>query len=87
MNYENQKQVHLMVWEENPNKRNTNNEIKFNVPKETIIITGGVGSFGQAITKRLLAKEDVKAIRIFSRDEYKQAEINCLKAIDRLLLK
>lgn len=40
MNYENQKEVHLMVWEENPNKRNTNNEIKFNIPKTTIIEVG-----------------------------------------------
>lgn len=37
MNYENKKEVHLMVWEENPNKRNSNNEIKFNIPKESII--------------------------------------------------
>ena len=31
MNYENLKDCHLMVWEENPNKRNVNNEIKFNI--------------------------------------------------------
>lgn len=40
MNYENQKEVRLMVWEENPNKRNTNNEIKFNIPKTSTIEVG-----------------------------------------------
>ncbi|MFA5864695.1 MAG: SDR family NAD(P)-dependent oxidoreductase [Phycisphaerae bacterium] len=38
---------------------------------KTILITGGTGSFGKAVTKRLL-KTDVKEIRIFSRDELKQ---------------
>ena len=37
-----------------------------------ILITGGTGSLGQALTKRLL-KEDVDVIRIFSRDELKQS--------------
>ena len=37
-----------------------------------ILVTGGTGSLGQAITKKLL-KEDVKVIRIFSRDELKQS--------------
>ena len=36
-----------------------------------ILITGGTGSLGQALTKRLL-KEDVEVIRIFSRNENKQ---------------
>lgn len=40
MNYENQKDCHLMVWEENPNKRNVNNEIKFNIPKTTNVEVG-----------------------------------------------
>lgn len=34
MDYFNQKQAHLMIWEENPKKRNTNNIIKFNLSKE-----------------------------------------------------
>lgn len=42
MNYENQQQVHLMVWEENPNKRNQNNEIKFNALKSIDIEIGDV---------------------------------------------
>ncbi len=36
-----------------------------------ILITGGTGSLGQALTKRLLG-EDVDSIRIFSRNENKQ---------------
>lgn len=32
MNYHNTEDVHLMVWEENPKKRNVNNVIKFNLP-------------------------------------------------------
>lgn len=41
---------------------------------ETLLITGGTGSFGQAVLKRFLATS-VKEIRIFSRDEKKQEEI------------
>tara|TARA_Y100000817_G_scaffold310163_1_gene300348 strand:+ start:3366 stop:4355 length:990 start_codon:yes stop_codon:yes gene_type:complete len=39
-----------------------------------ILITGGTGSLGQALTKRLL-KSDVDIIRIFSRNESKQIEM------------
>ena len=39
-----------------------------------VLITGGTGSLGQALT-RLLLKSDVKAIRIFSRNESKQVEM------------
>ena len=41
---------------------------------KTILITGGTGSLGQSLTKRLL-KFNVKAIRIFSRNESKQIEM------------
>ena len=41
---------------------------------KTILITGGTGSLGQALTKRLL-KMDPQAIRIFSRNESKQIEM------------
>ncbi len=37
----------------------------------TILITGGTGSFGRALTKELL-KHDIKALRIYSRNEYLQ---------------
>ena len=39
-----------------------------------ILITGGTGSLGQALTKKLL-KLNVNAIRIFSRNESKQVEM------------
>ena len=39
-----------------------------------ILITGGTGSLGQALTKKLL-KTDVDTIRIFSRNESKQVEM------------
>jgi UDP-glucose 4-epimerase len=41
---------------------------------KTLMITGGTGSFGQAVLNRFLAT-DVEEIRIFSRDEKKQEEI------------
>lgn len=39
-----------------------------------ILITGGTGSFGNAVMKRLL-ETDIKEIRIFSRDEKKQDDM------------
>ena len=42
--------------------------------KKTILVTGGTGSFGQAVLNRFLAT-DVDEIRIFSRDEKKQEEM------------
>ena len=39
-----------------------------------LMITGGTGSFGQTVLKRFL-ETDVREIRIFSRDEKKQAEM------------
>lgn len=39
-----------------------------------ILITGGTGSLGQALTHRLL-KLEVENIRIFSRNEHKQIEM------------
>jgi UDP-N-acetylglucosamine 4,6-dehydratase len=39
-----------------------------------LMITGGTGSFGNAVLKRFLST-DVKEIRIFSRDEKKQEEL------------
>lgn len=41
---------------------------------KTLLITGGTGSFGNAVLKRFL-KTDIKEIRIFSRDELKQDEM------------
>jgi UDP-glucose 4-epimerase len=41
---------------------------------KVLMITGGTGSFGNAVLKRFL-KTDVKEIRIFSRDEKKQEDM------------
>mgnify|MGYP000870033636 CR=1 FL=1 len=41
---------------------------------QTLLITGGTGSFGNAVMKRFL-DTDIKEIRIFSRDEKKQDDM------------
>jgi UDP-N-acetylglucosamine 4,6-dehydratase/5-epimerase len=48
-----------------------------------ILITGGTGSFGQALTERLL-KYKVDTIRIFSRNEHKQISMESKFNDDRL---
>ena len=40
----------------------------------TLLITGGTGSFGNAVLRRFL-KTGIKEIRIFSRDEKKQFDM------------
>ena len=47
---------------------------KNNYSDSVLLITGGTGSFGQAVLKKFL-KEDIKEIRIFSRDEKKQDDM------------
>ena len=41
---------------------------------KTLLITGGTGSFGNAVLRRFL-DTDIKEIRIFSRDEKKQDDM------------
>ena len=41
---------------------------------KTLLITGGTGSFGNAVLNRFLTT-DIKEIRIFSRDEKKQDDM------------
>ena len=41
---------------------------------KTLLITGGTGSFGNAVLKRFL-NTDIKEIRVFSRDELKQDDM------------
>ena len=41
---------------------------------KTLMITGGTGSFGNAVLNRFL-QTDIKEIRIFSRDEKKQDDM------------
>jgi UDP-N-acetylglucosamine 4,6-dehydratase/UDP-glucose 4-epimerase len=50
---------------------------------KVVLITGGTGSLGQALTRRLL-KNGVKTIRIFSRNENKQIEMESKFNDDRL---
>lgn len=53
----------------------TNNEkFGFMFKNKKILITGGTGSLGVALTKRLLHM-DVSTIRIYSRDEWKQTRM------------
>jgi len=49
----------------------------------TLLITGGTGSFGNAVMKRFL-ETDIKEIRIFSRDEKKQDDMRKLYKNDKL---
>jgi len=42
---------------------------------KTVLVTGGTGSFGTAFVKELLANHDPAAIRVYSRDELKQHEL------------
>lgn len=42
---------------------------------KTILITGGTGSWGQELTRALLSKYNTKEIRIYSRGEYKQVDM------------
>ena len=48
-----------------------------------ILITGGTGSLGTALTKKLL-KTNVDTIRIYSRDEWKQINMQSLLDDKRL---
>lgn len=50
---------------------------------KTLLITGGTGSFGNAVLKRFL-DSDIKEIRIFSRDEKKQDDMRKHYANDKL---
>lgn len=50
---------------------NKNNMLK----SKTLLITGGTGSFGNAVLNRFLNTDHFKEIRIFSRDEKKQHDM------------
>ena len=50
---------------------------------KTLLITGGTGSFGNAVLKRFL-DTDIKEIRIFSRDEKKQDDMRQLYRNDKI---
>lgn len=50
---------------------------------KTLLITGGTGSFGNAVLKRFL-NTDIKEIRIFSRDEKKQDDMRKILKSDKV---
>src|ERR671924_1941347 len=50
-------------------------EVCMNWKNQTILITGGTGSFGKKFTKIVLDEKQPKKIIIFSRDELKQHEM------------
>lgn len=50
---------------------------------KTLLITGGTGSFGNAVLKRFL-NTDVREIRIFSRDEKKQEDMRIALQSDKV---
>ena len=52
---------------------------------KTLLITGGTGSFGNAVLNRFL-DTDIKEIRIFSRDEKKQDDMRKKYANDKIKL-
>ena len=45
------------------------------IDNKTILVTGGTGSFGNTIVKKLLSDYQPKEIVIFSRDEKKQFDM------------
>lgn len=51
--------------------------------EKTLLITGGTGSFGNAVLKRFL-QTDIKEIRIFSRDEKKQDDMRHFYQTDKI---
>ncbi|MEG2286252.1 MAG: polysaccharide biosynthesis protein, partial [Eubacterium sp.] len=50
---------------------------------KTLLITGGTGSFGNAVLNRFL-NTDIAEIRIFSRDEKKQDDMRHLYNSDKI---
>jgi len=50
---------------------------------KTLLITGGTGSFGNAVLRRFL-DSDIGEIRIFSRDEKKQDDMRNLYASEKI---
>ena len=60
-----------------------NKRIELMFKNKILLITGGTGSFGNAVLKRFLTT-DIGEIRIFSRDELKQDQMRKLYNNDKL---
>lgn len=54
------------------------------IKNKTLLITGGTGSFGNAVLQRFLHTDHFSEIRIFSRDEKKQDDMRNLLQSDKL---
>jgi len=54
------------------------------IKNKTLLITGGTGSFGNAVLNRFLDTDHFKEIRIFSRDEKKQDDMRTRLKSDKL---
>jgi UDP-N-acetylglucosamine 4,6-dehydratase len=54
------------------------------IQNKTLLITGGTGSFGNAVLNRFLLTDHFKEIRIFSRDEKKQDDMRNVMKNDKL---
>lgn len=54
------------------------------IDRKTLLITGGTGSFGNAVLKRFLETDEFSEIRIFSRDEKKQDDMRKSLSNDKL---
>lgn len=54
--------------------------LSLNLDGKTILITGGTGSFGQSFCKAILEWFNPARVIIYSRDEYKQADMANMKA-------
>jgi UDP-N-acetylglucosamine 4,6-dehydratase len=54
------------------------------IENKTLLITGGTGSFGNAVLKRFLQTDHFSEIRIFSRDEKKQDDMRNQLQNDKL---
>jgi UDP-glucose 4-epimerase len=50
----------------------------------TLLISGGTGSFGNAVLKKYLNRDDFQQIRIFSRDEKKQDDMRHLYKSEKI---
>jgi UDP-N-acetylglucosamine 4,6-dehydratase len=54
------------------------------IHNKTLLITGGTGSFGNAVLNRFIDSDHFKEIRIFSRDEKKQDDMRTLLKNEKL---
>lgn len=55
--------------------KNSQNNTQLKSNNKTLLITGGTGSFGNAVLRRFLKTDVFSEIRIFSRDEKKQDDM------------